>query len=400
MRSLRTIRSSLSARLAMLLCAGLLVTAGCSSSAGTEQDSQQQPSETSPAPEPVALNLEPAKGDTGYEPGEPVTVHAEHGKLTEVKLVGKDGTVVKGELGPKGTSWTSTQELGYGKTYKLTATGVGAGDKRRTETSTFTTADPRGTVGVRVNFADGQTVGVGMPLIFTFTRAVPDRAAAEKALQISSDPNTVGAFHWFSDQRVIWRPKEHWQSGTTVTVHAEIYGQDLGNGIFGSQDKSFELTVGDKVVAVADGQTHTMTVQVNGATVKTYEISMGDAAHPTPKGTYTVMADHTDYVMDSSTYGLPVDAPGGYKLTVDYATRLSWSGIFFHSASWSVWAQGERNVSHGCINMKPSEARWLMEHSKPGDLFKVVNSGGTPLRPTDGWSVWQMSWEQWKTSDS
>src|SRR5699024_5164874 len=104
-----------------------------------------------------------------------------------------------------------------------------------------------------------------------------------------------------------------------------------------------------------------------------------------------------DYVMDSSTFGVPSDSPQGYKITVDYATRLSWSGIFFHSAPWSVAAQGVRNVSHGCINMTTPAARWLMNQTKPGDLFKVVNSGGPALQPTDGWSVWQMSWDEWKS---
>jgi hypothetical protein len=41
----------------------------------------------------------------------------------------------------------------------------------------------------------------------------------------------------------------------------------------------------------------------------------------------------------------------------------------------------------------------LMETSRVGDLFVVRNSGGEKLEPTDGWSVWQMSWEEWQ-SDS
>src|SRR5699024_12219186 len=48
---------------------------------------------------------------------------------------------------------------------------------------------------------------------------------------------------------------------------------------------------------------------------------------------------------------------GGYKVTVDYATRLSATGIFFHSAPWSVVDQGVRNVSHGCIKIGRASCR-------------------------------------------
>lgn len=347
--------------------------------------------------DPVKLTLNPGKKATDIEPGEPITVTAEHGRITKVTLIGKDGTVVSGKMGSEGEKWTSTQELGFGKTYTLKATGVNPSGTKRTVKSTFTTNDPAGTVGVVVNYADGQTVGVGMPLVFDFTTAIPNREAMEDAIQVESNPDTVGAFHWFRDDYLVWRPKEHWEPGTTITVHAEIYGRSFGNGIYGAQDKTFEINVGDKVIAVADGQTHTMTVKVNGSLVKTYEISMGGPEHPTPHGTYTVMWDRTNYLMSSETFGVPADAPGGYKVKVDYATRLSIQGIFFHSAPWSVAAQGERNVSHGCINMRPSEAKWLMNHTKPGDLVKVVNSGGRRLEPGNGWSFWQMPWDQWNT---
>lgn len=391
-------------RLLLVLCACALVAAGCTAAPGAEPDgrgsgagSGTQPSASTPRPDPVVLNLSPGRNATNVEPGEFATVTAAKGTISEVTLVGKDGTVVSGELSDDATEWTAGEKLGFGKTYTLTATGVGASGGQQTVSSTFTTADPNATVAVHTNFADGQTVGVGMPLIFKFTRPVPDRDAVEQAIDVEAEPDVDGALHWFSDKRVVWRPEEYWQAGTTITVRAAIYGQNLGNGVYGAQDRSFELTVGDKVIAVADGQAHRMTVNVNGEAVRTFDISMGDPEHPTPHGIYTVMADHTDYVMDSSTYGVPSDSEEGYRIKVDYATRLSWSGIFFHSAPWSVAAQGQRNVSHGCINMSTSAAKWLMNNTKPGDLVKVVDSGGPALRPTDGWSFWQMSWDDWKS---
>ncbi|ASR39621.1 hypothetical protein BAY61_24490 [Prauserella marina] len=346
------------------------------------------------------MELSVEEGAKDVEPGLPVTVSATDGKVTEASLIGKHGTVVEGQLAEDGSGWESAEPLGYGKTYTLAATAEGANGKPETKTSTFTTATPAQQISVWTNVDDGQQVGVGMPIIFTFSGPVPDRKAAEKALRIETDPETEGAFHWFSDESVTWRPKEYWQAGTTVTVDAAIYGRHLGDGVYGSEDNFAKLTVGDKVVTVADGETYQMTVFVNDKEVKKLPISLGKPSTTTPNGTYTVMSEHNGYTMDSSTYGVPVESGGGYRLWVEYAVRLSNSGIFYHSAPWSVAQQGNTHTSHGCINLSPENAAWLMEISQPGDVVTVKNAGEQTLEPTDGWSVWQMSWEEWIAGDA
>lgn len=243
---------------------------------------------------------------------------------------------------------------------------------------------------------EGQTVGVGMPISFQFSAPVPNRKAAERALKITTSNDTEGGFYWFNDSWVVWRPKEYWEPGTKVTVKANIYGKHLGDGMYGMADVSSWMKIGRKLVAVADGKTHRLVVYIDGKRVKNVPQSMGKPGNETPEGIYTVMSEHTNYTMDSSTYGVPVDSPGGYRTTVEIAVRLSNSGIFYHSAPWSVWAQGSQNVSHGCINLSTENARWLMNQTKPGDIFIVRNSGGPKLEPTDGWSFWQMPWKQWQ----
>jgi len=238
------------------------------------------------------------------------------------------------------------------------------------------------------------------PLIFTFSGNVADKAAAERAIKVTAEPATEGAFRWFGDKQLIWRPKDYWRTGTKIKVDAAVYGKALGNGSFGREDKAVTGTIGDKLVATADGGTHQMTVTVNDKDVKTMPLSMGKPGHNTPAGSYTVMSEHTGYTMDSSTYGVPADSPGGYRTFIQFAVRLSYSGIFYHSAPWSVGQQGRRNVSHGCINLSTDNAKWLMDTSKKGDIVTVVNSGGPKLQATDGWSVWQMSWDEWRAASS
>ncbi|SEF37370.1 Lipoprotein-anchoring transpeptidase ErfK/SrfK [Amycolatopsis pretoriensis] len=384
-----------------LVAAGVigLTVAGCSSTPSSEPPAPTSSPSKAPAPvKPAALTLTPAKDAKDVAPGEPVSVTVADGKVGDVKLTGTDGKVVAGKARADGSGWDSAEPLGYNKAYKLTATATGTDGKPVTQESSFTTVKPARQVGVSVNLDEGETVGVGMPLIFTFSGNVGDRAAAEKALKVTAEPATEGAFRWSGDKQVTWRPKDYWKSGTKIKVDAAVYGKALGKGSYGREDKTITAAVGDKLVAVADGQTHQMTVTINDKEVKTMPTSMGKPGHNTPAGTYTVMSEHNGYTMNSATYGVPEDSPGGYSTFVQYAVRLSYSGIFYHSAPWSVRQQGRSNVSHGCLNLSTENTKWLMDTSKKGDVVTVQNSGGPKLEPTDGWSVWQLSWDEWRTA--
>jgi lipoprotein-anchoring transpeptidase ErfK/SrfK len=380
---------------AVALVVGACTSAPAEQPQGSPTASQTSTSQAPPA-RPVALALVPADQAADVAPGEPVTVAATDGKLTEVVLTTQDGAPVAGQLAPDGSSWRSTEALGYGKSYVTKATGQGSDGKTATATSTFsTTGKPRRQIGLSMNPLDGQTVGVGQPLAFYFDTAV-DKAAVQKAIQITSEPAIDGAFYWFSDKEVHWRPRLYWTTGTKITINAAIYGKNLGNGVFGREDRRATVTVGDSIIAVADGQTHQMTVTVNGTLARTIPISMGKRAHETPVGTYVVMSEHTNYVMDSSTYGVPVDSAAGYRTKVAYASRMSNSGVFYHSAPWSVRQQGNSNVSHGCVNMSTENAQWLQSIAQKGDIVIVQNTGGPKLQSWDGLGDWQIPWTEWQ----
>ncbi|WP_459716874.1 L,D-transpeptidase [Actinophytocola sp. KF-1] len=360
-------------------------------------DKQKTTSSAKPAPpkKPVKLAITPADKAADVVPGNPVTIAAVDGMLTQVRVVNEQGEQVRGQLSPDKTTWQTTEPLGFGKTYTATATGKGTDEKRTTVKSVFTTATPRLKADLSMNPLDGQTVGVGQPLAFYFDVNIENKAAVEKAIQIATTPHTEGAFYWFDDSEVHWRPKTYWAAGTKITVNAAIFGKDFGNGVFGNESRVANITVGKAVVAVADGATHQMTVTVNGKVARTIPISMGKPGHETPSGTYVVMSEHTNYTMDSSTYGVPTDAAEGYRTTVAVASRMSNSGIFYHSAPWSVGDQGHRNVSHGCLNMTTENAAWLQEISQKGDVIVVKNSGGQILEPWDGLGDWQIPWAEW-----
>ena len=376
--------------------------AGCSSgppsasaNSGNGDNAQAESTEARPKAKPVTLAVAPADQTAAFAPGEPVTVTATDGTLTTVNLLNPDGVAVAGALGPNGQTWSSTEALGYGKTYTLTANGTGADGTTATATSTFTTVKPRTLTYPSMNPLEGQIVGVGQPLAIYFDEAITNKKAAEAAITVQTAPKVDGAFYWFSDKEVHWRPQTYWAPGTQVIADIKIYGKDLGNGIYGQEDRRISFAVGDAFVAEADGVSHQVVVKVNGAVVKTMPTAMGKPSAPTSTGVHVVTDKHPKKIMDSSSYGVPVDSPDGYRTEVDWAVRISNSGIFTHSAPWSLGDQGHRNVSHGCLNLSPENAKWFYDNSKKGDIVVITNSGGPALRSYDGFGDWNVPWSEW-----
>ena len=252
--------------------------------------------------------------------------------------------------------------------------GVVAGPAAGQDPTPFTGTAPFGPP--RFVPANGSTVGVAQPIVINFPGPVDDAGATESAVQVSSVPPVPGKFYWMTPTQLRWRPLSFWPAHTAVTVDA------------GGTVSSFHT--GDTLVATADDATHQLTVTRNGTVEKTIPMSMGMAAggHQTANGTYYVQEKMPSVVMDSSTYGVPVNSTYGYKVTVDLAVRFDNSGNFIHSAPWSVDDQGKRDVSHGCINISPTNARWFFDNFGAGDPIVVRNSTGTYTK-NDGSNDWQ-----------
>jgi lipoprotein-anchoring transpeptidase ErfK/SrfK len=340
-----------------------------------------------------------ADGAVGVAVDSPVTVTADAGVLASVTMVNENGRSVHGRLSPDGVRWSTTEPLGYNRRYTLTAKARGLGGVSSRQ-MTFETHSPQGLTMPYVVPRDGEVVGVGEPVAIRFDENIANRAAAEKAIVVTTDPPVEGAFYWLNNREVRWRPEHFWKPGTVVTVAVNTYGIDLGNGIFGEDNLSTHFTIGDEVMATADDTTKMLTVRINGAVAKTMPTSMGKDSTPTASGIYIIGERFARMIMDSSTYGVSVNSPNGYRVEVDFATQMSYSGVFVHSAPWSVGAQGHTNTSHGCLNVSRSNAQWFYNHTKRGDIVKVVNTLGPPLSGTEGLGDWNIPWEQWHAGNA
>ena len=236
--------------------------------------------------------------------------------------------------------------------------------------------------------ARGQVVGVAHPVVVTFTAPVADRRAAERAIDIKSAPAMTGKFEWLDNDVVQWVPDRFWPAHSTVALSV--------GGL------STELVTGPAVIGVASISDHTFTVSIDGVEAGppstlpaphhrphwgepgVFPASMGRPEYPTPVDTYTVLAKERSVVMDSSSVGIPVDAPDGYVLTVDHGVRITSRGLFVHSAPWAVNALGFENVSHGCISLSPEDAEWYYNTVNIGDPVIVQENSIEVPRTVSG----------------
>ncbi|KAA0019418.1 L,D-transpeptidase [Antrihabitans cavernicola] len=205
--------------------------------------------------------------------------------------------------------------------------------------------------------ANGEVVGGLRAIDIHYSAPVTDRSAAEAAVKINSSSGTPGHFDWIDDSSLKWSPDSYWPRGTTVNVDA--------------QGAHTAFQVSDVFEGLGDASTHKFMVKIGGDTVKTFPAAFGKPGHESPNGTFPVLEKLPHMVMDSSTYGVPVDSPEGYKLDVDWATRITWDGVFVHAAPWSVDQQGHQNVSHGCINLSTENAKWFFDNVRAGDNVTI-----------------------------
>ncbi|AZA08641.1 Putative L,D-transpeptidase LppS precursor [Corynebacterium pseudopelargi] len=359
---------------------------------GTNDEAQEQQQEVEKQHPPVVSVKDDAED---VSPIKPVEVKSEGDGLEKVTMTNEEGKKVKGKMSGDDESWSTDEVLGYGRTYTIEAK-----DKNgKTTKSSFTTIAPAYTAYGALSPIEGSEVGVGQTIAVRFPYAIEDRKAAQDAVTVSAEPAVEGAWYWLSPYEMRWRPENYWEPGTKVKVDAKLYGKNLGGGVYGEADNSTEFTIGNRVEAVADDNTKTMNVYNNGELVKSIPISMGSDQWPTPNGVYIIGDKNPTMIMDSETYGL-AHSNGGYRLTVNYATQMSYSGIYVHAAPWSVWAQGSQNTSHGCINVTTEYAKWFQDYVKRGDIVTVKNTIGGVLNGADGLGDWNIDWGTWKKGNA
>jgi lipoprotein-anchoring transpeptidase ErfK/SrfK len=284
-------------------------------------------------------------------------------------------------------------------TYTVRATLADLGGTEHVVSLAVTTTPPRRRVSATITPGDGDVVGIGMPVVVRFDQpvALTARAAVVRRLGIVTTPPTPGAWRWLTPSEAHWRPKAYWPAHTEVAASADLERLDLGGGAWGVGRHVAAFRIGDAHMSSADAATHEMSVMSNGQHLRTLAMSAGRQQYPSHSGVHVALSKDQTVMMDSATVGIPRNAPDGYYESVSWAVRISYAGEFVHAAPWSVAAQGQRNVSHGCINLSPSDAQWFFGFTLRGDIVEVLHAGASPNLADPGTADWNLSWDAWRS---
>ncbi|MFI5639701.1 Ig-like domain-containing protein [Streptomyces goshikiensis] len=326
----------------------------------------------------------------------------EPGQLTDVTVHDAHGRYLGGALGAENRHWTNTEPLRAGEVYTVR---VGAQDAAGTPvgvTMAFRTAPPTEDERLTVEFGPrAGTYGAGQIVTASLSHPLPasdptSRARLERALQVTSEPAVEGAWHWVDDSTLHYRPRTYWPAHAVVRVRSGLDGVAFGDHVHGGPSESLQLSIGDRIEAVTDSAAHEMTVRRNGRVLRTIPVTTGKAGFRTRTGVKVVLGKEYQVRMRGDTVGIRPGTSEFYDLPVFYATRVTWSGEYVHAAPWSVEAQGEENVSHGCTGMSTQDAAWFFETVRVGDIVEVVNSGGEEMAPfANGFGDWNLDWRAW-----
>jgi lipoprotein-anchoring transpeptidase ErfK/SrfK len=347
-----------------------------------------------PPPRPT-VTFRPDNGAVNVVPTAPIGAEVRNGWFQHVTLSNPDGKAVAGALNHDHTAFTVTEPLGYGVVYTWGGSVVGHDGTAVPVTGKLSTVKPTATVNGQFQLADGQTVGIAAPIIIQFDASISDKAAVERALTVTCDPPTVGSWAWLPDEsegsRVHWRTKEYYQPGTKVNVDAKLYGIGFGDGAFGAQDISLAFDVGRRQIVKADASSHHIQVLRDEGVVMDFPCSYGEADKPrnvTRSGVHVVSEKYADFYMSNP-------AAGYSNAHERYAVRISNNGEFIHANPASLGAQGNTNVTNGCINLSAGNAQEYFSSAIYGDPVEVTGTS-IQLSYSDGdiWD-WAVDWDTW-----
>jgi lipoprotein-anchoring transpeptidase ErfK/SrfK len=384
---------SISRRRALTALAVGVVAPGALAACGSKSG---KPSASAPdAPAAPSITYQPADAATDVAPVAPVRVEVKDGWFQRVALINAEGKPVAGALNRDRTSFNTTEALGYGVSYTWGGSVVGHDGKAVPVSGKFTTIKPDAQVNGQFQLADGQVVGVAAPVIIQFDAAISDKASVEKALKVTTEPPVAGGWAWLPDEvggsRVHYRSRDYYPAGTKVSVDAKLYGVDFGDGAYGAQDITLNFEIGRRQVVKAEASSHQIEVITDEGVIMTLPCSYGEADQPrnvTRSGVHVVTEKYEDFYMSNP-------AAGYSNVHERYAVRISNNGEFIHANPASSGAQGNTNVTNGCINLSTGDAQQYFNSAIYGDPVEVTGTS-IELSYSDGdlWD-WAVSWDEW-----
>jgi len=271
------------------------------------------------------------------------------------------------------------------------------------QSSAGSSAAPGPTKAVHVSLfqGDGQTYGIGMPLIAQFSKKVTDAHAFDRAVTVLVNGKPAnGAWFWVASNagyamEAHYRMQDYWPAHSKIEMDMPLKGVSAGPGLAFDDSLTLQLNIGASHISTVDGTKEKMVVTTDGKPIRTMPVSLGKAATPTYLGTKLVMEKKNPQLMVSAP-----GEPNPYRLKVPWSVRITNSGEFVHSAAWNTGNIGSRSTSHGCTNLTVADAEWFYKFSNIGDVVTYTNTGTAKTVPSwDGFADWNVSWADWQAGN-
>ena len=267
--------------------------------------------------------------------------------------------------------------------------------------SSSATTSPAATgapVHIRLYQSDGQTYGIGMPIIVYLSKKITDAKLFASVTAVTVNGQKVeGA--WFFQKSGIYpdypleahyRTAQFWPAHATISLDLPTQGISAGPNLVFNDSLTLKMKTGTANITTVDGRTEQLIVTSDGRPKFNFPVSLGKAATPTFTGTKIVMERNRVKRMIGTT-------PGDlYDLQVPWSVRITNSGEFIHAASWNGGNIGQRSTSNGCTNLNVAAAQAYFNFAQVGDVAIYRNTGGGPMPEWDGYGDWNTPWATWR----
>lgn len=250
---------------------------------------------------------------------------------------------------------------------------------------------------LRLYQGDGQTYGIGMPIIVYLSKAITDATLFAKATKVTVNGSAVSGAWYFQKSAIYadypleahYRLQAYWPAHATVAVDLPVEGLSAGPGLVYDDSLTLSMKTGAANIITVDGANETLVLVSDGEVRFNFPVSLGKATTPTFTGTKVLMEKDKVERMVGTTPG------DEYDLQVPWSVRLTNSGEFIHAASWNGGNIGQRSTSNGCTNLNVDAAQQFFDFAQIGDVAIYKNTGGSEMPVWDGYGDWNLSWSQW-----
>lgn len=251
-------------------------------------------------------------------------------------------------------------------------------------------------VQVRLANTDGETVGVGMPVLAYFSRPITDARALSAATTVTvNGVRARGA--WYFEKSVEdpkypleghFRLRDYWPAHASIDVSLAIRGLSAGRGLAYAENANLHFATGAALITTVSDSRHELTVTRDGRPLVTMPVSLGATSTPTERGVKVIM---------QKGQSICLVGPGYNECGVKYTQRLTYGGEYLHAAPWNVVNIGHRDTSNGCTNLTTNGARRLYSLLRVGDVVQYPDASGAPMSLAQGYGDWNVSWPKWRT---